>query len=110
MILASKNHVHRRDEIGFASNTHKNPTIFVKGPTLHVSPRNKCNFYCKFGYVAYKFPFKRYSPHKLIWVPKGTVKCSIQNDKLSRSIFEAPKVKWVPKNHPFFVEMFTITS
>lgn len=101
MILANKNHVHRRDRIGFVSNTHKNQTIFVKGTTLHVSPRNKYKFCYKFRYITYQCPFKRYSIHKLIWVPKGTVKNFMQNDKLSQSIFEALKVKWVPKNHPF---------
>ena len=35
------------------------------------------------------------------FLTKGTVKNSMHNDKLSRSIFEAPKVKWVPKNHSF---------
>ena len=100
MILANKGHVHRKSGIRFVSSSHQNPTTFVKGPTLHVSPRNKCNFCCKFGNVAYHYPFKKSSPHKLIWVPKRTSNNSMQHDKQFRSIFEAPKVKWVPKNHP----------
>ena len=46
-------------------------------------------------------PFKKISPNKLIWVPKGTMINSMQHDKQYRSIFEAPKSKWVPKNYPF---------
>ena len=103
MILANKDPIHRRDEIGFVSNTHQKPTIFVKGLTLYVSPRNKCNIYCKFRHYAHKCPFKRYSPHKLIWVPERTLNDSMQNDKLDRSINEEPKVKLVPKRKSPFL-------
>ena len=44
MILANKDHVHRRDRIGFMSNTHQKPTIFIKGLTLHVLPKINVTF------------------------------------------------------------------
>ena len=66
MLLTNKSHVHRKEGIGFMSNTQQKPTIFVKGPTLHVSPREKYNFCEKSYHFAYKCPFKRYSPHKLV--------------------------------------------
>ena len=50
---------------------------------------------------TYHCPLKKVSPNKLIWVPKGTTINSMQHDKQFRSMFEAPKSKWVPKKHPF---------
>ena len=100
MILAHKGHIVNRNGIGFVKGLHQNPTTFIKGPTLHVSSYMKCNFCCKSGHIAYKCPFRKISSQKLIWVPKGTIKNSIINNKVSGSIFEAPKIKWVPKNHP----------
>ncbi|CAL9112679.1 unnamed protein product, partial [Musa textilis] len=38
MILANKGHVGNRSGIGFVRGSYQNPTTFVKGPTLHVSP------------------------------------------------------------------------
>ena len=93
MIIANKGHVHRKDGIRFVSSSHHNPTTFVKGPTLHVSPQQKCNFCYNLGHIVYHCPFKKCSPHKLIWVPKRTSNNSMQYDKLCRSIFEALKVK-----------------
>ena len=87
IILANKGHVANRSGIGFVRGSHQNPTTFIKGPTLHVSPHLKCNFYCKSGHIVYKCPFKKISPHKLIWVSKGTINNSMMNDKISRSIF-----------------------
>ena len=100
MILAHKGHIANRNGIGFVKGLHQNPTTFIKGPTLHVSSYMKCKFYCKSGHIAYKCPFRKISSQKLIWVPKGTIKDSKINNKVSGSIFEAPKIKWVPKNHP----------
>ena len=82
MILAHKGHITNRNGIGFVKGLHQNPTT------------------CKSGHIAYKCPFRKISSQKLIWVPKGTIKDSIINNKVSGSIFEAPKIKWVPKNHP----------
>ena len=47
MIIANKGYVHKKERIGFMSNTQQKPTIFVKWPTLHISPREKYNFYKK---------------------------------------------------------------
>ena len=101
MILANKGHVPKRSGIGFVRSPHQNPTTFIKGPILHVRHQSKCNFCCKLGHKTHYCPFKKISPNKLIWVPKGTMINSIQHNKQCRSIFEAPKSKWVPKNHPF---------
>ena len=59
MILANKGHVVNRSGIGFVKGSHQNPTIFIKGPTLHVSSYMKCNFCCKSGHIAYKCPFRK---------------------------------------------------
>ena len=90
MILTYKGHVFRRG-IGFVRSSHQNSTTFIKGPILHVSYQNKCNFCCKHGHRTYHCPFKKVSPNKLIWVPKGTMTNSMQHDKKCRSIYEAPK-------------------
>ena len=66
MILANKGHVYRKEGIGFVNNTQQNPTIFVKGSILHVSPRDKYNFYGKYGQYDYRCSFKTCSPHKLV--------------------------------------------
>ncbi|CAL9134705.1 unnamed protein product [Musa textilis] len=111
MIFTNKGHIHRNDGIGCMSNTHQKLTIFIEGLTLHVLSRNKCNFCYKFRYYIYKYLFKKYNQHKLIWVPKRTINDSIKIDKLGRSINETPKVKWVPKRKPpFLVDMFIIIS
>ncbi|CAL9120996.1 unnamed protein product [Musa textilis] len=73
MILANKGHIHKKSGVRFASGSHRNPTTFIKGPTLHVLPHTKCNFCCKPRHVVYKCLFKKLSLHKLIWVPKGTI-------------------------------------
>ena len=101
MILTNKGHIPKRSGIGFVRSPHQNPTTFIKGPILHVRHQSKCNFCCKLGHKTYYCPFKKISPNKLIWVPKGTMINSMQHDKQCRSIFEAPKSKLVPKNHPF---------
>ena len=101
MILTNKGHVPKRSGIGFVRSPHLNPTTFIKGPILHVQHQTKCNFCCKFGHKTYYCPFKKISPNKLTWVPKGTMIKSMQHDKQCRSVFEAPKSKWVPKNYPF---------
>ena len=101
MILANKGHIPKRSRIGFVRNPHQNPTTFIKGSILHVQHQAKCNFCCKFGHKTHCCPFKKISPNKLIWVPKGTMTNSMQHDKKCRSIYEAPKSKWVPKHHPF---------
>ena len=44
MILANKGHVRRKEGVGFVSNTQQKPTIFIKGPILHVFPKNKYTF------------------------------------------------------------------
>ena len=101
MILTNKGHIPKRSGIGFVRSPHQNPTTFIKGPILYVRHQSKCNFCCKHGHRTYHCPFKKVSPNKLIWVPKGTTINSIQHDKQFRSVFEASKSKWVPKNHPF---------
>ena len=98
MILTNKGHVPKRSGIGFVRSPHLNPTTFIKGPILHVQYQTKCYFCCKFVHKTHYCPFKKISPNKLTWVPKGTMIKSMQHDK---QIFEAPKSKWVPKNHPF---------
>ncbi|CAL9079515.1 unnamed protein product [Musa textilis] len=109
MILANKGHVTNRSGIRFVSGSHQNPTTFIKGPTLHVSPHLKCNFCCKFGHVVYKCPFKKISPHKLIWVPKGTINNSMLNDKVSRLFLRHPKSNGYLKTI-LFVDTLTITN
>ncbi|CAL9098073.1 unnamed protein product [Musa textilis] len=94
MILANKGHVRNRCGIRFVSGSHRTQTTFIKGPTLHVSSYLKCNFYCKSGYVVYKCPYRKLRPNKLVWVPKRSIRNSLNNDKFSRSVFEAPKSKW----------------
>ena len=60
------------------------------------------DFCYKHGHKTHYCPFKKISPNKLIWVPKGTMINSMQHDKQCRLVFEAPKSKWVPKNYPHF--------
>ena len=91
MILTNKGHVPKRSGIGFVRSPHQNPTTFIKGPILHVQHQSNCNFCCKYGHKMHQCPFKKISPNKLIWVPKGTMIDSVQHDKQCRSIFEAPK-------------------
>ena len=98
MILTNKGHVPKRSGIGFMRSPHQNPTTFIKGPVLHVRHQSNYNFCCKYGHKTYKCPFKKISPNKLIWVPKGTMINSMQYDE---QVFKAPKRKWVPKNNPF---------
>ena len=81
------------------SSTQQKPTILIKGPTLHFSPREKYNFCRKYDHFTYKCLFKMYNLHKLVWVPKGTINHSM----IGRSIFEEPKVKWVPKRKSPFL-------
>ena len=99
MILANKSHIYKKERISFVSNTQQKSTIFNKGPTLYVSPRKKYNFCEKYNHFAYKCLFKRYSPHKLVRVPKGTINHSM----IDRSIYEGLKIKWVPKIKPIFL-------
>ena len=56
-------------------------------------------FYGKYNHFAYKYPFKIYNPHKLVWVPKG----AINHSMIGRSIYKEPKVKWVHKRKPHFL-------
>ena len=92
MILADKNHVRRKEGIGFMSNTQQKPTIFVKRPTLHVFLENKYNFCGRHNHFAYKCPFKKYSSHKLVWVPKGTMNILMPKIKIGKSNHEDPKL------------------
>ena len=85
------------------SNTQQKPTTFVKGPTLHVSLENKCNFCGKHDHFAFKCPFKKYDTHKLVWVPKWTMNDLMPKAKSDRSKHEGPKVKWVPIVNPHFL-------
>ena len=85
------------------SNTQQKPTIFVKRSTLHVLPRDKCNFCERCGHYAYRCFFKKYNPRKLVWVPKGTLNNLMPIVKIGRSINEGSKLKWVPKRKPPFL-------
>ena len=50
-------------------------------------------FYGRRGHFAYKYLFKKYDSHKLIWVPKGTINDLMPKHKISRSDHEGSKVK-----------------
>lgn len=66
MFLADESHIRRKEGIDFVSNTQQKLTTFVKGPTLHVFPKNKYNFCDRYEHFAYKYLFKKYSSHKLM--------------------------------------------
>ena len=76
-----------------SSNTQQKSTLFVKRPTLYVSIENKYNFCGRCGHYAYKCSFKKYSSHKLVWVPQGTINDLMQINKISRSNYNGTKVK-----------------
>ena len=104
IILANKSHVHRKEGIGCVSrNTQQKSTLFVKGSTLHVTPKVKCNFCSRHGHFIYKCLLKKYGLHKLVCVSKGTMNVLMLKIKINRSNHERPKAKWVPRTNPPFL-------